>query len=541
MKVLLVEDNPGDARLIQEMLREAGHARFELVHVEWLTEASERLGEEAFDAMILDLNLPNSQGLDTFVSAYTQVPGVAIVVLTGLADEVVGVEAVKRGAQDYLVKGQVDGNLLVRTLRYAIERKRVEEELRRHQDQLEELVQERTAELVRANEQLRREITERKRVEEELRESEDKYRRLVEDSIDGITIVQSGEIKFVNRALLKVFGYQNEDEMVGHTFADFISPEYRNLMVERGQAREKGEDVPSRYEFKALRKGGTEFDAELSVSAITYEGRIARQGVIRDITERKRAEEELRKYREHLEEMVAERTAQLETANEDLEAFAYSVSHDLRAPLRAISGFAQIIAHRHRASLNEEGRHYFDNIVEASEHMSRLIDDLLRYSRLGRTAVRHQPVALGEVLAQVSDNLADRVAQTGAHLSLPDDLPVVHGDWTLLSQIFTNLLDNALIYHRPGVSPRVVVDCQVEADHVIVSVADNGIGIPPEFHTKIFNLFQRLHRQDQYPGTGIGLAIVKKAAELLGGHVWVESVVGEGSTFFVKLPVISEQ
>ena len=244
-----------------------------------------------------------------------------------------------------------------------------------------------------------------------------------------------------------------------------------------------------------------------------------------EIAERVRAEETLK-----------ERTVQLQAANKELEAFAYSVSHDLRAPLRAIHGFAEIIAHRHRESLNEEGQHYFDNIAQAGGQMDRLIDDLLIYSRLGRRAVRHQLAPLGDLLAQVIETLADRVAETGAHLNIPDDLPVITGDPMLLNRILTNLLDNALTYHRPGVPLRVEVSCQAEADRIILRVTDNGIGIAPEFHEKIFSIFQRLHSQDEYPGAGIGLAMVKKSAELLGGRVWVESVVGEGSTFSVELP-----
>ena len=245
---------------------------------------------------------------------------------------------------------------------------------------------------------------------------------------------------------------------------------------------------------------------------------------------------DLQQHSRELDRRVRERTKQLQAANKELEAFAYSISHDLRAPLRSVSGFAQIIARRHRAALNEEGQHYVDNIVLAGERMGCLIDDLLAYSRLGRQALKLRPVDLGGVLSQAINNLATRVAATGATINLPGDWPVVSGDQTLLQQIFTNLLDNALTYRQPDVTPDLRVTWTIEDGQVILAVADNGIGIAPEYQEKIFNVFQRLHSDEDYPGTGIGLAIVKKASEILGGRVWVESAVGQGSTFFVKLP-----
>jgi len=246
--------------------------------------------------------------------------------------------------------------------------------------------------------------------------------------------------------------------------------------------------------------------------------------------------EKIQQYAAELELRVAERTAQLQTANKELESFSYSVSHDLRAPLRAISGFSEIIARRHRSKLNKEGQHYIDNIVQASERMGHLIDDLLTYARLGRTGVRSEPVSLARLVNEISLNMQNHLAEIHGTLTVAENLPVVTGDQTLLNQVFTNLLENAFKYHKPALPPQVSLTYVDEDSYVVVKVSDNGIGIPPEYQEKIFNVFQRLHSEEEYPGTGIGLATVRKSVELLGGSVWVESKEDEGSTFFVRLP-----
>lgn len=234
--------------------------------------------------------------------------------------------------------------------------------------------------------------------------------------------------------------------------------------------------------------------------------------------------------------LLARRSAELDVAYRDLESFSYSVSHDLRAPLRAISGFSEILARRHKANLNEEGQHYLDNIVQASERMGHLIDDLLTYSRLGRQGFQHLAVPTQQVFDALDREFHPRVEEAGGTLTIPTDLPVVIGHKALLQQIFSNLLENALTYRKPDVPPAVTVSWEDGPESVTITVRDNGIGIPEEHHVRIFNIFQRLHSDDEYPGTGIGLATVRKATDLLGGKVAVESAVGFGSSFHVTLP-----
>jgi PAS domain S-box-containing protein len=383
-------------------------------------------------------------------------------------------------------------------------------------------------------------ITERKRAEELIEASERRLSLIfdtVGDVIFLLTVEQENCFRFVsiNPAFLTLTGLTRE-QVIGKRMEEVL-PEAVHAFVKSKYNRAIKENKTVRWEEVSSYPTGTLY-GEVAVTPYRDAAGVCTHlvGSVHDITEIRHAEDEIRKLNQELEQRVATRTAQLQAANKEMESFSYSVSHDLRAPLRAISGFASIIARRHRASLNEEGRHYVDNIVQASERMGQLIDDLLTYSRLGRAGVRRVPIPMGNLFTSLENDLDARLHQIGGTLRIEGQLPTILGDKTLIYQIFSNLIENAMTYRRSELPLEITISARSDDNSTTFQVHDNGIGIPPEYFEKIFNIFQRLHNDDEYPGTGIGLATVKKSVELLGGSVWVESTTGEGSMFFVKLP-----
>jgi PAS domain S-box-containing protein len=366
-------------------------------------------------------------------------------------------------------------------------------------------------------------------------ETLEQYRALVAHAPVAIFVNRGGVITLANEACVRLLGRRDASELIGKTPLDVFDPVDHPRVLERiGRLRRERQPVEP-IEYTITRPDGVQVTVEASASPFEDHGETSIHVVLRDVTEQRRAAMDLIALNAALEERVRERTSELENAYRELESFSYSVSHDLRAPLRAITGFSQILGRRYRDQLDETGRHYLDNIATAGERMGTLIEDLLGYSRVGRRDVRHEPLDVRATTDAVMATLAPRIIEAGASIGIEGDPAVPLGDPTLFQQVMLNLIGNGLAYARPDVPADVTVRSERVGDHVEVSVQDNGIGIAPEHHERVFEVFARLHTEDEIPGTGIGLAIVRKAARLMEGEVRLESTPGEGSRFTLRL------
>ena len=369
-----------------------------------------------------------------------------------------------------------------------------------------------------------RDITDGKAAEEKLRESEEKYRNIVETANEGIFIIDDeAVVTYANRKLTDMLGYSLE-EGIGRPIWGFISEESKDVV--KLNLKKSRQGINDSYELKLIKKNGSSLWTHISNKAFfNKDGKfVGSLSMLTDITKIKKAEETLKLK---LEELTR--------SNEELEQFAYVSSHDLQEPLRMITSYLQLLQRRYQGQLDDKADKYIHFAVDGASRMQNLINDLLEYSRVTRSAREPKTTNCEFILNQALSNLKLMIRDNKVTIS-SDPLPYVMADPTQLIQVFQNLILNGIKFHSEE-APKIHVSADKKASEWVFSVQDNGIGIDLKYSERIFEIFKRLHKREDYNGTGIGLAICKKIVERHGGRIWVESELGKGSTFYFTLPI----
>ncbi len=367
---------------------------------------------------------------------------------------------------------------------------------------------------------------------------------IVESSDDAIlSKTLDGIITSWNRGAERIFGYKAE-EVIGKSITILIPPNLVDEETDILRRLRQGRRI-EHYETTRLRKDGRAIDLSLSISPVRdrHNRIVGASKIARDITQRKEAERalaetkaQLQAYAGDLERRVLERTAKLQETVRSLDGFCYTLAHDLRAPVRAMIGFSAELSEQYGATLDETGRDYLARIKTAAQRMDRLILDLLEYGRLDTLEVPTVPIDLADIVQRALLPFEADIKSRSARINLAVPLHRVTANPIVLEQIFSNLIGNALKFTRPGTVPEVAISSEDRGDVIRVWVRDNGIGIKASHLGKLFQPFSRLVNGTEYPGTGMGLAIVRKAAQRMGGRVGIESEYGKGSGFWVELP-----
>jgi PAS domain S-box-containing protein len=509
MKILLVDDTPENLVSLEAALYGLGE---HLVMAQSGKEALRHLLNDDFAAILLDVRMPEMDGFETaeLIRSRPRSRQTPIIFLTGYKNEEHLFRGYDLGAVDFLFKPIVPEVLRSKVAVFV--------------------------ELGRSTAKLQEQADTLRKQAEILKKAELKFRSLLEAAPDAMVMCrEDGEIIMVNSQTELLFG-RGRDALLARNIRTLV-PDWEFQRPANGELEKDATKLQPGHigqELHAVREDGSIFPVAISVRPLHTEEGVVITTVIRDISVRKKNEEEIRLLNATLEQRVLERTEDLMRSNEELQQFAYIASHDLQEPLRTVSIFAQLLAKRYRGSLDADGDQFIRYIVESSERMERLIHDLLDFSRVDARGTDHfVRTSCDEALNDAIRNLHSLIQENGAVVTL-GNMPVLLADPVQLTRLFQNLLVNSIRY-RSEEPPHIHIAAQPRDGEWLFSIRDNGIGIEPQYAEKVFGIFKALHSRDKYPGSGMGLAICRKIVTRHEGRIWVDSELGKGAVFYFTL------
>lgn len=492
IRTLLIDDDEYHAFLVREYLKGVTGSTISVDWADSYEKGRTLLRESRHDAVLLDYLLGSSTGIDLLDELPDITSRVPVILLTGHMDQNVDRQALERGAFDFLEKDEINPAILERTIRYAV----------KHFS-----------------------------VQQALRESKDRFEGLYNAVFEGILVHDGTTALHANPPLLELLG-RSRDEVIGCPL-DEVFPHVLVPFLAGPVCADKAS-----VELRTEKQSGESLILEVRTRPHTFNGHPAFLLAVRDITERKRTEEEILRQNEELEERVIQRTDALRRSNQDLERFAHVIAHDIRVPLHTVRDYVREARNKMNGSGNQpEGdleRHFLDRAIETVEHLQELVDAVLDYSRISMQDSPIVRIDLNRLVREVLIHLDTELTKVGAEVSV-DGLPAVEGNPMLLGAVFRNLVHNAIKY-RSDRPLRIAVLARERDGQWEITVCDNGLGFRPDEAESLFIVLHRGENAAQCPGDGIGLAMCKKIVEMHGGRIWADAQLGVGAAFSFTLP-----